>query len=110
MSIANWQHLNLLSALCVSPAGRTLKLHRRSYWRTVRGDEVVAFLKLLLRVLRGPIVLVWDRHPIHRRRSVQAFLARHARIQLYWFPTRATELNPAQYISARSAAHATTSH
>ena len=97
-SIEHRQRINLISALCLSPGGRRLKLHLHSYWHTLRGEEVVAFLKQLLRLVHGPIILVWDRHPIHRRLSVQALLDGHARIQSYWFPTGAPELNPAEYI------------
>lgn len=48
--------------------------------------------------MRGPIVMLWDRHPIHKRRKVTAFLAQHSRLRAYWFPTCAPELNPVEYV------------
>lgn len=40
--------------------------------------------------------MVWDKHPIHRRRLVKDFLAQHPRLDVYEFPTSAPELNPAE--------------
>ena len=62
------------------------------------GTEVIAFLKHLLRRIPGPIVIVWDKHPIHGREGVKDFLAGHPRLQVYAFPTAAPELNPTEYI------------
>jgi transposase len=61
-----------------------------------------AFLLHLLRHLRGPVDLLWDRGPIHRRREVQAFLRRHPRLQVHYFPAYAPELNPAEYVWAQA--------
>jgi transposase len=82
----------------VSPSGRRLRLAVRSHWRSLRGEEVIAFLRQLLRRVRGPIVLVWDRHPIHRRAKVQAFLADQARLTVYELPVAAPELNPVEFV------------
>ena len=97
-SIDHHQRINLLGAVCLSPAGRRLCLRVRSFWRTLRGEEVIIFLTQLLAAIRGPIVLVWDQHPIHKRRAVQAFLESHPRIHLYTLPTGAPELNPSEYV------------
>ncbi len=88
--------MNLIGALRVSAGQRTIKLHIHSYRHSITGDEVVAFLEHLLRRIAGPIVLIWDKHPIHRRRKVQDFLARHPRLHVYEFPTSAPELNPTE--------------
>ena len=82
----------------MTPAGRKIKLHLQAYRHSISGDEVVRFLKHLLRHVKGPIVLVWDKHPIHRRRKVKDFLARHRRLQVYEFPTSAPELNPTEFV------------
>jgi hypothetical protein len=42
--------------------------------------------------------MVWDPHPIHRRRKVKEWLEHHPRVQVYEFPTSAPELNPAEYV------------
>lgn len=97
-SLQHHTRLNLLGALCVTPAARKIKLHLQSYRKTICGEEVLRFLKQLLRQIKGPIVLVWDQHPIHRRRSVQEFLASHPRLHVYEFPTSAPELNPTEFV------------
>jgi putative transposase len=97
-SIEHNQRLNLIGALCLTPAGRRIKLHVRSYWRSLTGEQVIAFLRHLLHHLRGPIVLVWDKHPIHKRKEVTAFLAQHPRLEVHWFPTCAPELNPMEFV------------
>jgi transposase len=42
--------------------------------------------------------MVWDKHPIHRRRKVQDWLVRHPRFHVYEFPTSAPELNPTEFV------------
>ena len=100
-SVAHNDRLNLIGGLCLTPGGRKLKLYERSSWKTIRGEQVVQFLEQLLAHIRGPIVLLWDRHPIHKRKVVQAFLARHPRLMVEWFPIAAPELNPAEGVWAQ---------
>lgn len=46
----------------------------------------------------GPLVLLWDRGTIHRRKEVQQFLLSHPRLHVHEFPAYAPELNPAEYV------------
>jgi transposase len=98
-SLDHHQRLNLLGTILV-PYHRKqgLQLSVRSYTRTLTSVQVVAFLKQLLRTVRGEIVFVWDHHPIHQRKLVEAFLADEPRLHVYWFPTCAPELNPAEFV------------
>lgn len=91
------QRLNLLGALLVGWQGR-IRLTTHSYRRSLRGEEVVAFLKQILRIVPGKIVLVWDNHPIHKRQLVQQFLAENPHVHVYWFPVCAPELNPVELV------------
>lgn len=97
-SLDHHERLNLLGGLRVSPAKRRVRLMVQSHRRTLRGEEVIAWVTALLGQVRGPIVLVWDQHPIHRRKKVQLFLAQHPRLHVYEFPTGAPELNPVEWI------------
>jgi len=97
--------LNLIGALGVTPAGRQVKLHVQSYRNAIRGEQVIRFLKQLLKQITGRIVLLWDKHPIHRRRLVKDFLAAHSRMQVYEFPTSAPELNPTEWVWAQLKAY-----
>ena len=96
--IDHHQRLNLLGALLVSPKGKRIRLCIRSYWHSLTGKEVIAFLQQILNRVSGSIVLVWDRHPIHKRKMVQDFLAKHKRLHMFYFPVAAPELNPAEFI------------
>jgi transposase len=97
-SLQHNERLNLIGAVCVTPAQRRLKLHLQSHRKSISGVEVVTFLEHLVQCVPGPVVLVWDKHPIHRRRKVKDFLARHPRIHVYDFPTSAPELNPTEFV------------
>ena len=70
----------------------------KSYECNLTGDQIIDFLQQLLRRVWGPIVLVWDKAPIHRRKKVREFLAQHPRIHVYTFPTSAPELNPVEFV------------
>ena len=58
----------------------------------------MAFIQQLLRIVSGPLVLVIDRHPIHRRKLVQEFIAQQERLHVFLFPVAAPELNPVEYV------------
>lgn len=95
-------HISSITALSLSPKYRRLALYLRLQKRAFNGLDVRSFLRHLLRHLRGPVVLLWDRGPIHRRGEVQAFLARHPRVHPEFFPAYAPELNPAECVWCQS--------
>lgn len=96
--IDHHQRINVLGALILSPAGRRIRLATRAHRYAITGRHVLAFVQSLLRQVPGPIVLIWDNAPIHRRRLVQEDLHTHPRLQVRYFPAYAPELNPAEFI------------
>lgn len=104
-SIDHHDRLNILGALLVSPKGKKIRLTIKSYWYSLTSEEGIAFLKQLLRLVRGFIVLVWDRHPIHKRKAVQEFIQAHKRLVVFEFPVAAPELNPAEFIWTQTKEH-----
>lgn len=90
--------LSAVSALVVSPKRKRLALYLRFLRHSVKGPDVKRFLRLLLKHLRGPIILLWDQGSIHRHREVEAFLQAHPRLRVEEFPGYAPELNPAEYV------------
>jgi len=52
------------------------KLYMMEQQRAFKGEDVVRFLKHLLRRIAGKLLVVWDGSPIHRARAVKDFLAR----------------------------------
>ena len=99
-SLDHHQRLNMLGALLVSPGGRKVNLSVRFFRQNLRGEHVILFLKQILRSITGPIVLVWDNHPIHQRRLVQDFIQSEPRLHVFSFPICAPELNPVEFVWA----------
>lgn len=58
------------------------------------------FLRRLLRHSRSPVLLIVDRHPVHRAKAVRDWLAaRSAQIRLFFLPAYSPELNPDEYLN-----------
>jgi transposase len=90
--------LSVIGGVTVSP------LRRRLGWylnflpdQSVRQPEVIAFLRSLLRHIRGEIILLWDRLNAHRGKAVRQFLSHHPRLHAEFLPAYAPELNPNEY-------------
>ena len=91
--------LSLVSALTVAPGRRRFGLYWRSQRRNICGEDLVAFLREVLRHVRRGIILIWDRWSVHKGRVVRHFLECHAdRIDLEWLPSYAPELNPDEQV------------
>jgi transposase len=84
-------HLAAISG--ITPDGR---LFMQTQDRAYHSDDVVRFLRLLLRKLRGPLLVIWDGSPIHRGQPIKDFLQAGAakRLHLERLPGYAPELNP----------------
>lgn len=71
------------------------QLHRGS----IKGAQIVTFLKHLMRHVRGRLLIVWDRLAAHRSALVRDFIAsRRGRIKVELLPAYAPELNPVEYL------------
>ncbi len=95
----------MIGALLVTPKAQRIKLRAKMYKRNLTGEPVIDFLRYLLKRVYGPMVLVWDNAPIHKRKKVQAFIADHPRLHVYCFPTCAPELNPVEHVWAQVSDH-----
>jgi transposase len=86
-------HLSAISAS--SPEG---KPYFHSHDHPINADDVIGFLKHLLREVPGRIVLIWDGAPIHRSQILRDFLTNSAaqRLHLERLPAYAPELNPGE--------------
>jgi transposase len=84
-------HLSAMGA--ITPEGRIfLQTQERAY----KAEQVVAFLKMLMRKIKGKLLVIWDGAPIHRAKVIKDFLAQGAakRLHLERLPGYAPELNP----------------
>ena len=97
-STRHYRHVSAIGGLTVSPRRRRLRWITRFHLdRAIRQREVIRFLKDLLRLLRGSVVVLWDHLKIHHGRQVEKFVAEHPRLKLEWLPRYAPELNPVEY-------------
>ena len=85
------EHLSAISG--ITPDGRLFMQVRPTSFDAA---GVVGFLRVLLRKIAGPIVVIWDGAPIHRGQEIKAFLKRGAakRLHLEQLPGYAPDLNP----------------
>jgi len=92
------EKISAISALAVSPRKRRLRLYTHLWRNDISSEEVVIFLEELFQHVRGNIIILWDRAPIHKNALVTCFLEKYPRVHLEYFPAYAPELNPAEYI------------
>jgi len=96
----NYTHarLSALAALTVSPKRQHMGLYLRIQPRNFQALDVADFLRALLRHLRGPIIVRWDRGQIHRGPAIEAVRQAHPRLHLEEFPAYAPELTPTEQL------------
>ena len=84
-------HLSAIGA--ITPQGQIfMQMQERAYC----AEDVVAFLRLLLRKTPGKLLVIWDGASIHRAKVIKEFLAAGAakRLHLERLPSYAPDLNP----------------
>lgn len=60
----------------------------------------IKFATRLLRLRQRTVLLVLDRHPVHRSAPVRRWLARHAeQIELFFLPGHSPDLNPDEFLN-----------
>jgi transposase len=88
-------HLSVIGG--ITPQGRLfLQTQQRAY----HSEDVVRFLRVLLRKIPGKLLVIWDGAPIHRGQPIKDFLRRGAARRLHFeqLPGYAPDLNPAEGI------------
>jgi transposase len=89
----NWKSLSVAVGLPL------WNFYFRIYAGTIKKEQVVDFLKALMRHLDQPLLIVWDRLPGHRSRLVQDYIASlQGWISTAYLPPHAPELNPVECI------------
>ncbi len=76
------------------------KLYMMEQERSFNGEDVVRFLRHLMRQVPGKLLIIWEGSPIHRGGAVKDFLASGAslRLKLEQLPGYAPDLNPEEGI------------
>ncbi len=105
------QKISAIGGLSISPRRRRVNLYLHMYGAgTITECEVIVFLRDLLRHLRGPLIVIWDRINQHRSVAVKAFIAARWRLQVECLPAYAPELNPAEWVWCEWKAHRLANH
>ncbi len=101
--------VSALAALTVSPTRQHRGCYMHLWQDTIDSRHVIAFVRDLLRHLRGPVIVVWDRLSAHRSAAVREFALSQPRLVFEWLPAYAPELNPVEwlwaYLKGRRLAH-----
>jgi transposase len=91
-----YDRLSVIGAVALSPMRRQISLPFRIHDDHVRTAEAVAFVKQLRRQLRRPLIVCWDRWPVHRSAAKHIAASRVKHVEFEWLPAYAPELNPAE--------------
>lgn len=89
----SWNSLSLIGGLTL----------RRFYFQihpgSIKGPQVVAFIKHLRRHIKGRLLIIWDGAAIHRSALVKDYLATtQGKVIAEPLPPYAPELNPVEYM------------
>jgi transposase len=91
--------LSVIAAILVPPSRERHRLRSafRVHRRNIRAVQVLAFIKLLRRTARAPLILVMDRCNIHRAAIVRRWVEQQGgMVEIEWLPPYAPDLNPVE--------------
>jgi transposase len=89
----NWKTISVAAGMTV------WNFYFQIFEKAVGKEETILFLTHLLRYIKTPLLVVWDRLPAHRSRLVGQFLdSLDGRIAIEYLPPYAPELNPVEYL------------
>jgi transposase len=95
--VRHWQRrdkVSAISAISVSPKRSRIGLYWQLHLTNIHQAEVCAFLRHLLRHLRGHVTVIWDNGNTHKGEPIRKLCGRLPRLHLERFPAYAPELNP----------------
>lgn len=93
----SWTNISAAGALAVAPGRRRrMRQYFRLYEHTINGPTCGEYLRGLLRRIRGPVDIVWDRLKAHTSPDVRRVIEQHPRVRVHQLPSYAPELNPVE--------------
>lgn len=96
----NWKSLSIIGGLAL------WRFYFQIHEGSIKGPQVIEFLKHLLRHIKGKLMIVWDGASIHRSALVRDYVANtEGRIVVERLPAYAPELNPVEYMWAHLKCH-----
>lgn len=89
----NWKRLSAIAGVS------WWHFYFRLFPGTIRGPQVIEFLKHLLRHIKGKLLIIWDGLRAHRSALIREYVASlQGRLQLEFLSAYAPELNPVEYL------------
>jgi putative transposase len=93
------EKVSLIAALSLSPRQHRPALYFQTHPKEfINNVKAVAFVRQLLRHLRGKVVLIWDRGTMHRGDPIRALLRDSPRLTIEELPPYAAELNSVEQV------------
>jgi transposase len=86
--------ISVIAGISVSPNRKRLGLFGMFFYDNIAQQEVVAFLREVLRHLPGHVIALLDNGSIHKGAPLRDLCRRCARLHIEYFPGYAPELNP----------------
>lgn len=88
-----WKSLSMIGGLSL------YRFYFQIHPGSIKGPQVIEFLRHLERHVRGKLTIVWDGAPIHRSRLVKEYVeGTGGRVVVERLPAYAPELNPVEYM------------
>ena len=95
-----WKSLSIIGGLSLR------RFHFQIHKGSIKGEQVVEFIRHLQRHLKRRLLLIWDGAAIHRSKLVRDYLASTTgRVRAERLPPYAPELNPVEYLWAHLKSH-----
>lgn len=96
----NYKHdrISAIAALTVAPRRARMGLYVQFRQDNFKAVQVAKFLRMLLKHLRGHVILLWDGGRIHKGPAINAVRDGFPRLHLERFPAYAPELNPVEQV------------
>jgi transposase len=88
------EKVSAISGVSLSPVLHRVGLYYKFHYVNIKRTQVCEFVRHLLRHLRGPVIVVWDNHGIHKGRTTRELSGRFSRVTFEYLPPYAPELNP----------------
>ena len=96
----NWKSLSIIGGLAL------LRFYFQIHPGSIKGPQVIEFLRHLQRHVPGRLLVLWDGAAIHRCALVRDYVAgTRGRIRVERLPAYAPELNPVEYMWGQLKTH-----
>jgi len=93
------QKVSLIAALSLAPRRNRIGLYFRCFPdHHVTQIEAAGFMRDVLKHLRGPVHVIWDRGNTHKGDAIRALHRDYPRLTSHWLPPYAPELNPVEFV------------